>query len=69
MHEQSNWQREMTIELRVERAIDRLDAKFMNGEMGQNEYDTRMKAIRDWADKESEALDRARIMSNYLKQV
>jgi hypothetical protein len=57
---------ENQIERRVEKMIDRLDRQFMADVIGQQEYDTRMKAIRDWADAESAKAERARIVSNYL---
>lgn len=37
------------IERKVERMIDALDKSFMNGDMTQEQYDTEMKSIDDWA--------------------
>lgn len=51
---------EESIERTVERRIDRLDALFMAGKIHQLEYDIRMKAIREWADKEWDAIAIAR---------
>lgn len=51
---------EESIERIVERRIDRLDALFMAGKIHQLEYDIRMKAIREWADKEWDAIAIAR---------
>ena len=45
--------RENAIEIRVEKMIDRLDARFMRDEeMSQEEYDQRMREIRDWAEEQ-----------------
>lgn len=39
------------IELRVERTMDRIDAKFLSGKLTQDGYDMAVAAIHDWADK------------------
>jgi len=41
---------ESEIELRVERAIDRLDAAFMSGAMSQEEYDICFETIKCMAE-------------------
>jgi hypothetical protein len=40
---------EEDIEIRVERMVDRLDARFMAGEFEQEEYDAQYKQINEWA--------------------
>lgn len=40
------------IERHVERMIDRLDVRFVRGALTQAEYDLRMRAIDDWAQRE-----------------
>jgi hypothetical protein len=48
--------REIAIEMKVERMIDRLDARFMRFEMEEEEYDQAMKRIRAWADEQIDLL-------------
>lgn len=43
---------EHEIELKVERMVDRLDARFMRGDMTQAEYDAKMREINQWAEEE-----------------
>ena len=40
------------IERRVEKRTDRIDARFMNGELSQEQYDAEMKALSAWADEQ-----------------
>lgn len=40
------------IERRVERETDKIDAAFMAGRLSQAEYDTEMKSLSEWADRE-----------------
>jgi hypothetical protein len=40
------------IERAVERKVDALDAIFMAGTITQTEYDSRMRDISDWADRQ-----------------
>ena len=41
------------IEMRVEKMVDRLDARFMRGgEMSQEEYDAKMREIHEWAEEQ-----------------
>lgn len=42
---------EDSIERSVERKIDALDHRYLNGEMSNEEYDLQMQQIREWADK------------------
>ena len=46
--------RENLIEMRVEKMVDRLDARFMrdNAEMSQEEYDAKMREIYEWAEEQ-----------------
>jgi hypothetical protein len=44
------------IERRVEKFVDHLDGLFMNGKIDQAEYDSRMKAISEWADAQYERM-------------
>jgi hypothetical protein len=37
------------IEQAVERAMDRLDRQLMNGSLSQEEYDTEVKSLAQWA--------------------
>lgn len=37
------------IETRVEKAVDRLDARFMSGQMSQETYDTAQRGLANWA--------------------
>lgn len=41
---------EALIERAVERAIDRIDAAFMRGDISGAEYEQRMQDLSDWAD-------------------
>jgi len=43
---------EHEIECRVERMVDRLDARFMRGELSETEYRAEMERITKWADDE-----------------
>ena len=43
---------EHEIECRVERMVDRLDARFMRGELSETEYRAEMKRITKWAETE-----------------
>lgn len=45
------------IERKVERATDRIDARFMNGALTQEQYDAEMKALDKWADDQYAKLD------------
>ena len=45
----SNLLTEDQIERRVERAIDALDKRFMNGDIGQLEYDMEIVRIDRWS--------------------
>lgn len=40
---------EAEIELRVERAIDKLDRRFMRGELTQSEYDREIFILDKWS--------------------
>lgn len=40
------------IERHIELRMDRLDRKFMNSEMTQEEYDKRVKELDAWADQQ-----------------
>ena len=45
--------KENAVEMRVEKMIDRLDARFMRDEaMSQEEYDAKMREIREWAEEQ-----------------
>ena len=46
---------EAEIELRVERAIDKLDKKFMQGEITQAEYDREIFIIDKWSEQQYKA--------------
>ena len=46
---------EEQIERKVSRKIDSLDKVFMNSDMSQEEYDSRMREIKAWAEKEYDA--------------
>jgi hypothetical protein len=48
------------IELRVEKTTDRIDARFMGGELTQEQYDAEMKALDAWAE-EQYAMEAIRI--------
>jgi len=37
------------IETRVEKVVDRLDARFMSGKMSQDTYDTAQRRLAHWA--------------------
>lgn len=43
---------EHEIECRVERMVDRLDARFMRGELSETEYRAEMEQITKWAETE-----------------
>jgi len=43
---------EHEIECRVERMVDRLDARFMRGELSEAEYRAEMERIKQWAEME-----------------
>jgi hypothetical protein len=43
------------IERRVEKTTDRIDARFMNGELSQEQYDAEMKALDTWATQQYDA--------------
>lgn len=43
---------EQEIESRVERMVDRLDAKYMRGELSDAEYRSEMERINQWAEEE-----------------
>ena len=45
------------IERRVEKTTDRIDARFMNGELSQEQYEVEMKALSAWADKQYDAAE------------
>lgn len=51
---------EEQIELVVERAADRLDARLMRGALTQVEYDAEMAALSRWADQQIRNLPRGR---------
>ena len=42
--------REMQIEIKVEKWTDRVDARYMKGELSTEEYRDEMKAISNWSD-------------------
>lgn len=48
--------RENQIECRVEKMVDRLDRRFMNGAIEQAEYDREMVVIDKWAQQQIDAL-------------
>jgi hypothetical protein len=43
---------EHEIELRVERAMDALDRRLMNGSISQVQYDLKVKELDAWAEKQ-----------------
>jgi len=43
---------EQMIEWAVEKMIDRLDARYMDGEFSEDEYKDRIKLIDEWASKQ-----------------
>ncbi len=47
-----NISKEDSIEISLERAVDRLDKRFMNGDMTQEQYNIELKALYDKADKD-----------------
>lgn len=47
-----NKSKEDSIEISLERAVDRLDKRFMNSDMTQEQYDIELKALYDKADKD-----------------
>jgi hypothetical protein len=47
-----NKSKEDSIEISLERAVDRLDKRFMNSEMTQEQYDIELEALYDKADKD-----------------
>lgn len=49
-----NKDKEYAIEIALERAVDRLDKKFMNSSMTQEEYNVLLKALYDKTEKELE---------------
>jgi folate-dependent tRNA-U54 methylase TrmFO/GidA len=49
-----NKDKEYAIEVALERAVDRLDKKFMNSTMTQEEYNALLKALYDKTEKELE---------------
>jgi folate-dependent tRNA-U54 methylase TrmFO/GidA len=49
-----NKDKEHAIEVALERAVDRLDKKFMNSLMTQEEYDILLKALYDKTEQELE---------------
>lgn len=46
------------IEIIVERKTDALDSALMAGRITQSEYDSRMKELSQWADRQYEAMKR-----------
>ena len=42
--------RELQIEVKVEKWVDRIDARYMRGDLTEVEYKAEMKAVSDWAD-------------------
>jgi hypothetical protein len=44
------------IERRVEKSTDRIDSRFMSGELSQEQYDAEMKALSAWADEQYESV-------------
>ena len=47
-----NKSKEDSIEISLERAVDRLDKRFMNSDMTQEQYNIELKALYDKADKD-----------------
>ncbi len=47
---------ESQIEIRVERATDKLDKRFMNGEMTQQEYDHEIMILDKWSQQQYDAM-------------
>jgi hypothetical protein len=45
------------IERRVERAMDRLDARLMSGRLSQVEYDRAIVALDKWASQQARSVD------------
>lgn len=41
---------ESIIECKVERMVDRLDARYMNGELSDSQYHEEIRAIDTWAE-------------------
>ncbi len=41
---------ELQIEIRVEKLTDRIDARYMRGEINEQEYHEELRALSDWAE-------------------
>jgi hypothetical protein len=54
---------EYQIELRVERATDRLDLRLMNGSLSQAEYDREISILDKWAQQQYDAASTAPFLS------